>query len=168
MRVRALIVAAFALTACQRAETPEQTAARIQTESDSARVAFEAILTTFSQHFNAGQIDSVVAIYGDQAHVMPPNARPVHGRDAIRQMFRAYFQNGPVGQLRLHLENVTANGPVAVVRAGWTFAPLAGAPLPADTGVSIGHWQKVDGRWQLMEDIWRSDLPAPPPPPRRH
>ena len=168
MRFSALSIAGTVLLACApRTETPEHVAARIRAESDSARATFETIFADIGREFSAGQADSLVARYADDAHVLPPNSRPVHGRDAVRQMYTAAFQNGPVGALQFRVENVTVNGPVAVVRTAWVFTPPAGTPIPVDTGAAIDHLERVDGRWLIMEETWRSDLPLPPPPPRR-
>jgi uncharacterized protein (TIGR02246 family) len=125
-------------------------------------------MTAYGRYFSAGHTDSLLAFYADQAHVMPPNSRQVQGRDAVRQMYAAVFQNGPTGVLRFHVDDVTANGPVAVLRASWTFTPPAGAPMPPDTGAGMGVWRKTDGHWKIMSEIWRSDLPVPAPaPPHR-
>jgi len=165
VRTRFVTAAALALVACQRAETPEQAAARIQTETEAARPAVEAMMAAYGRHFTAGHTDSLASMYMDDAHQLPPNMPPVHGKEAIRQGLAAYFANGPIGELQFRVENLVVNGPIAIVRAAWTFTPPAGAPMPADTGVGMAHWHLADGQWMIAEEIWRSNLPAPPPPP---
>jgi ketosteroid isomerase-like protein len=160
-----LICLALAISACHKTETAEQSAARIKAESETARPTFEAMMESYSRHFNAANVDSLVALYGDETHVMPPNTRPVEGREGVRKLFSTYFAQGPGGTLDLKVQSVTVSGPMAVVRTGWVFTPAAGAPMPADTGEGVAHWQKVDGRWVVVEDIWRSNLPPMPPPP---
>lgn len=158
-----LAVAAVAVAACQR-ETAQQTAARIQAESEAARTELEAFFAAYGRRFSAGHLDSLVAQYDAEAHVLPPNSPPIHGRDGVRQMYGSFFQGGPVGELRFKVEDVTVNGPVAIVRVGWIFTPPAGAPMPADTGAGIEHLHQADDHWLIVQEIWRSNRPMPPPP----
>ena len=160
-----LICLALAISACHKAETAEQSAARIKAESEAARPTFDAIMEGYSRHFNAANVDSLVALYSNETHVMPPNTRPVDGREALRKLFTDYFAQGPGGTLDLKVQSVSVSGPMAVVRTGWVFTPRAGSSTPADTGEGVAHWHKVDGRWVIVEDIWRSNLPPMPPPP---
>jgi uncharacterized protein (TIGR02246 family) len=160
------MIGLVACAACQKPQTPEQDEARSRAESDSARTTFQGLMDSYSRHFDAGQADSMAAMYAEDAHVMPPNFPPVQGRDGVRQMYGGFFQKGPVGTLAFHVASVAVNGPLAVVRAEYVFTAPSGAPTPADTGEGVAHWHRVNGQWLIMEEIWRSNLPLPAPPPR--
>jgi ketosteroid isomerase-like protein len=159
-----------ALAACQKAETPQQAATRMQQETDSARTAVQAMTANWSRWTAAGQADSIAGLFVDQGYELPPNAPPVHGRDAIKA-FEA--QDASLGQITLDLsvDDVAANGPVASARGAYEFTlqPGAGAPTGmtalADTGKWVGTLRQEGGQWQFTAVIWNSNRPLPPPAP---
>jgi gamma-glutamyl phosphate reductase len=70
---RLAVVTLLTLAACApKPETPEQMAARIQAESDSARPALQAALDAFARHYAAGQADSVAMFYAEDAEYLAP------------------------------------------------------------------------------------------------
>jgi uncharacterized protein (TIGR02246 family) len=159
----ASLIAAAALIACQATETAEQMHARIQMESDSARVAIEAKAAAFAQAISAGQVDAVAALYAPDATLMPPEMPAVTGRDAIRTTFQSMLAMMPGMTMRFEVQDVTANGSLAVERGVW----IATAPTPdggsAETrGKYLVQWSKVDGDWLIVQDIWNGDAPMPP------
>jgi ketosteroid isomerase-like protein len=165
----AVLAALVGVVACSGKETPEQATARMSAESDSAMTAVRAKGAKFAASFNAGQMDSVAAIYMELGRVMPPNAKTAVGRPAIK----AWLLEGMGGtpHLSLSTTDVVANGPVAVERGTYTMTitPPAGAKAPnnvvvSDTGKFLTHWSKVNGDWQIADDIFNSDKPAGPPP----
>lgn len=174
MRMRNGIVplAALALLAgCQpKADTPEQSQARTATESAAAKTAIDSLNAEFVKHFNMGHMDIVAGFYTEQAHMMPPNGPTAVGREAIKAVLSSFVALQPV--LALKAESVVASGADAIERGVVTFImtpPGASAPV-TDTGKYLVHWQRVDGKWYLADDIWNSDLPAmaPPAAPMKH
>ena len=74
-------VTLLALAACApKPETPEQTAARMKAESDSARPALQAALDRVARYFAAGRADSLVMFYADDAVLMLANMPALKGR----------------------------------------------------------------------------------------
>lgn len=163
----AAVAVLLAAAACARTETLEQMQSRVEAESDSARAAIEPIAQAYARYFAAGQADSIAAIYHEIAYVMPPNMASVRGGAAVREMMAGYFAAGAAGNLVFHIQNVTANGPIAVVRGHWVYTPPAGGRMPADSGYYMEHWARNNGTWQIAEDIWNSSAPLPPAPPAR-
>jgi len=153
--------------ACQpTAESPEAQRARLMAESDSARPAIEAQGTRFARYFNAGQIDSVVAMYTSSATVMPPGMPAVTGTDSIRATFAAMGSMMPAGTtLAFQVQSVVANGPIAIERGAWTMTtPAAGGAATETRGKYLVTWRTVGGEWRIQEDIWNEDAPPPAPP----
>jgi uncharacterized protein (TIGR02246 family) len=145
-----------------KAETPEQANQRMATEAAAARTAIEASNQRFMAFLNAGQGDSLAALYTENGRMMGPNATAYVGRAAI-----AGSVNGMAGMkpaLVLTVEDVAVNGPLAIERGAYKFTftpPGATAPM-TDTGKYLVHWHMVDGKWMEVDDIWNSDLPAMP------
>ena len=156
-------------TACQQAETPEQTAARIERESAAARTAIEAQDQRFSQFMAAGQTDSMVLIYTEDAELLAPNSPPVRGRAAIAEALGEMARTGSF-TLTLTAEEVVANGPHAVESGRYTMAFTPGPDAPsgitaaADTGKFLVHWRNEGGQWLMAHDMWSSNRPADPAP----
>jgi hypothetical protein len=71
-RASGAVITLAALAGCQAGETAEQMHARMQVESDSAKVAIEAQGARFAAAFNARQADSAAMVYTMDAVVMPP------------------------------------------------------------------------------------------------
>ena len=169
MRLTRLFTAALVgLAACQKAETPEQAAARITEESAAARTAIEARNAAFEAHFMAGHADSVAAFYTEDGEILPPNDKAVAGRANIQSVFASFLGSGTFA-FDLTTTAVVANGAHAVERGTYTmtFTPPAGAPpevkASADTGKYVAHWVNQGGTWLMALDMWSSDLPAPQP-----
>jgi ketosteroid isomerase-like protein len=161
----ALAVAAVTLVACQKSESPEQIASRMQVEADSARPAIAAQNARFMRYANANQADSVVDLYAPDAVLLPPNMPGAMGRDSIRARFEAVM--APGGVLTLTTASLVVNGPIAIERGNWTYAVPAQGTTPAmnASGKTLVHWHKVSGAWLMAEDMWNDDAPMAPPPP---
>jgi ketosteroid isomerase-like protein len=143
---------------------------RMNAESDSAMAAIRTKDTKFASAFNAMQMDSVTSMYMELGRVMPPNAKTAVGRPAVKAWLMEGMDQGSA-HLSLSPTDVMANGPVAVERGTYVyqFTPKAGAKAPMnvavnDTGKYLVHWQKVNGDWQIADDIFNSDRPAGPAP----
>jgi ketosteroid isomerase-like protein len=159
------LAAAATLAACQKAETPEQAASRMQAESDSARTAIEAQNARFVRYVNANQLDSLVLLYTPDGVLLPPDVPAATGRDSMKARFAGFV--APGGTVTLTTANLTANGPIAIERGNWTYAAPAQGRTPAMqfAGKYLVHWHQVDGQWLFAEDMWNNDAPAPPMPP---
>ncbi len=162
-------VTVLSATACQKPETPAETASRIERESAAARTAIEAQNARFAQFMAAGEADSMASMYTEDADVLAPNAPPVRGREAISGMFSGMGGTGSF-TLTLTTESVVANGPHAIEsgRYTMTFAPGPDSPpgmtASADTGKYLAHWRNDDGQWRMAHDMWSSNLPPQPAP----
>ena len=161
----ALAVATVTLAACQKAESPEQAASRMQAEADSAGPAIAAQNARWMRYANASQVDSVVELYTTDAVLLPPNTPAATDRAGIRASLAATMVPG--GVITLTTASLAVNGPLAIERGTWTYAIPAQGKTPAMNvaGKFLVHWRKVDGQWLFAEDIWNNDAPMAPPPP---
>ena len=169
MKLTRLFTAALvAVAACQKAETPEQAAARMEQESAAARTAIEAQGAAFAAHFSAGHADSVAAYYTENGEILPPNSPAASGRANIASWMAAGLAMGSY-TLNLTTQGVMASGDNALERGAYvfTYAPGPNAPkgskAMADTGKYIAHWHREGGTWLMAHDIWNSDIPLPQP-----
>lgn len=162
-------VVLVALVGCQQAETPEQAMARMERESAAARAAIEAQNARFARFFAAGQADSMLTVYTEDAELLPPNAPAVSGRENIRQWLGTMVGTG-TWSIAPTTVAVIANGPHAIERGRFIMSYTPGPNAPAgmtamtDTGKFIAHWRNEDGQWRMAHDIWNSNRPLPPPP----
>jgi len=168
MKLTRLIAAALTITACQKAETPEQAAARMEQETAAARTAIEAQAAAFSAHFSAGHADTVAAMYTEDGEVLPPNEKAVSGRANIQTYFANFLAMGTTS-LTLTTNAVAASGSHAIERGSYvlSFTPGPNAPKEmkavSDTGKYVAHWHNEGGTWLMGHDIWNSDMPLPQP-----
>lgn len=160
--VSALVTVA-ALTACQQAETAEQMHARMQMESDSARVAIDARGKAFTEAANAGNADGIASLYTDDAVLMPPDMPAVTGRDNIRAVFAGMMAQMPGMKIAFEVQDVAANGPLAGERGAWIITtPTPDGGSSEMRGKYLVAWHRIDGEWMMVWDIWNNDAPMPP------
>ena len=160
----------FALfAACQpAAETAEQAEARMATETSAARTAIEAANAQMAAHMNAERYDSAAMVYAEDARALAPNMVANVGRAAILKSLQGMA--GIKGTIGFVTTSVAVSGPLAVETGtySFTFTP-PGAPAPVtDTGKYMAHWHKMGDHWMIVENIWNSDLPAVPEPPKKN
>ena len=156
------------LAACQKPETAAQAQARMDQEAAAFRTQMQALTGNWERWTAAGQADSIAAAFTETGYELPPNAPPVHGRDAIKAF---QTQLASLGQTTIHIsvDEVMANGPVGVARGAYEFSLVPGPNAPAgvaaaDTGKWLGALRQNGGQWQFTTLTWNSNIPLPPPP----
>jgi ketosteroid isomerase-like protein len=172
---RIAAVTLLVLAACApKAETPEQMAARMQAESDSARTAIEAADARFIRYFLAGKADSAAMNYAEDAAFMVSNEPLVKGRHAIQERIAAMLGAG-TWEFNLTTTRVDASGPIAVEQGTYVMnlrpgphAPPGMAAMFPDTGKYVTAWKKVNGSWLIFADISNSNRTMPVPGAARH
>lgn len=125
----------------------EDASDRIRAGSD----AWEAAL-------NAGDLAALVALYTDDARVMPPNAASSQGHDAVREAFGAMIDAGLGGELT----TVTAATAGDLGHHVGTYQITAGGAV-VDRGKFVEIWRREGDAWKIAADIWNSDMPAAGP-----
>lgn len=139
-----LLSLVVALGAC--APTGSQESSELAATTDSWTAAL-----------NAGDVEAVAALYAEDARLLPPNGAMAQGRNAVRQEFGAMVAAGLKGELST-LEAVVA-GDIGYKVGTYTVMGPDGSVL--DRGKFIEVWQQVGGDWQIINDIWNSDMPVP-------
>ena len=130
------------------------------TASDTAadEAALRAADQTFMRAYWKGDLETVVALYAEDAVFLPANAPDVKGRDAIRKYYAtdmAGLKPGEAGMILESTQGVSGN-------LGWSSGR---AKDTAANGATTGTWKflsvsrKVNGKWLYIRDIWNSDGP---------
>ncbi|MGE5625134.1 MAG: YybH family protein [Bacillota bacterium] len=116
-------------------------------------------------YYNKGKVDKVVALYADDATLMPPDAPVASGKAAIKAFFAGDIA---ASQKAGYKFNITGT-PDGVVTGDWgwvsgtyTVTDKAGNIVDAGKYLSISH--RVKGKWYYVRDSWNSDGGIPQVP----
>ena len=148
------------------AQSPQQTRSSDSDEHDQSearsRAAIKAVLRSYEQALNAGDVQGVVKLYTDDAVVLPPNAPSAVGIDAVRATYTGIFQ-------AIHINLTFGIAEVNVVSPEWAFLRsnsngtvtilATGAQIPSSNH-ELFVLHKTQGGWKLARYSFSSVLPA--------
>jgi len=122
-----------------------------QVEDQSAELA--ALTDGWENALNAGDIDSLAGLYAEDCVLMPPNFELATGQAAARGAFGEMINAGQTGGLDT-IKAVAAGG-VGYHTGTYWIKDANGTTI--DRGKYMEGWQKIDGEWKIVHDIWNSD-----------
>jgi uncharacterized protein (TIGR02246 family) len=130
-----------------------------QTRAVDAAGTIRVIGNDWARHWNAGELDEVVAAYAADAVYLPPHHPAVHGRDSIREYLKAPLNHG-VSDLAFNVTYIKQQGPVAWDVGTYRMnVPLNDGTKKEDRGKYLTVWRRVGKKWLIAADAWSSDLP---------
>jgi uncharacterized protein (TIGR02246 family) len=113
----------------------------------------------WARHWNAQELDGVVAAYAEDAVYLPPHHEAVHGRDAIREYLKAPLSHG-VSDLAFDVTYIKQQGPVAWDVGTYRMSvPAEDGTTKEDHGKYLTVWRRIGKNWLIAADSWSSDLP---------
>jgi len=131
------------------------------TSADEAAIRLSA--PAWAVAYNAGDVDTLTAMYWDDAVLQPPGAPAATGHAAIREYLAGDSAGAKAAGLTLNIPEagaVDVSGDLAYEAGTFTVTDASGATV--DTGKYIGVFLKKDGKWLYIRDTWNSDMaPAP-------
>jgi uncharacterized protein (TIGR02246 family) len=130
-----------------------------KSRTSSAAATIKRIGDAGARHWNAGELDGVVASYAEDAVYLPPHHEAVHGRDAIREYLKAPLSHG-VSDLAFEVTYIKQQGPVAWDVGTYRMSiPHADCTKKEDHGKYLTVWRRAGKGWVIAADAWSSDLP---------
>ena len=131
-------------------------------ESDVVGIV-HAMDAEFMRNFAAKDAEQLAKdFYAEEAQLLLPNQRPVVGRLAIQEVFKALIGDG-LRKLELQTTKIEVSGDLAYgIGVYKMIATVGSAAETQDEGkyVVVYRRQKV-GTWRAVADIINSNLPAP-------
>ncbi len=131
------------------------------TSADLAAVKAEVL--DWIAAYNAGDANGVAALYAEDAVVMPPGAAAAVGRAAIRDFIAADIADSKAQGLKF-TGGESSDGAIDG-NTGWTtgtFAVTDSSGATVGTGKYLTAYERINGEWQIVRDIWNSDASANP------
>ena len=116
----------------------------------------EQIHGLFEQAFNAGDIESLIALYEPDAALIPQPGTVAEGTAAIRDSLQWFLDRG--GQITLDTKLVLRAGDLAFLANRWS---LTGGTMPDGTPAELGATtaevarRQPDGTWlYVIDNAW--------------
>jgi uncharacterized protein (TIGR02246 family) len=126
--------------------------------------AIRATDSSFARAFGAGDAAGMAGTYLPDAHLLPPNAGPIEGREAIQKFWKAVLDTYQV-TFSASADEIEGRGDLAYARGQFTLelTPKAGGgPVAHDEGKFLEVLRRqADGAWRYAVDMYSSDLPVP-------
>jgi len=132
---------------------------KVDTEADVA--AIKSSTEEYDATLKAGDLDSWMSLYTDDAVRMPPNMPALVGKDAIRNFYQPILEQYVI-DINETCEEVIVCGDWAFIRGTYTYTmtPKVGGDPSLDSGKWIAlHKRQSDGSWNIYRNIFNSDLP---------
>jgi len=148
----------IAVSACAPAAPPP-----VDTAAEEA--ALKAITAAWLDAYNAGDVEKIVAMYAEDAVLMPPHAAVAPGHAGIRAFLTTDAAAAKAAGVKLVPGAATAGvaGDTGWESGSYTVANASGATV--DSGSYLSVSRKSNGKWLLVRDIYNSDRPLPAPAP---
>jgi uncharacterized protein (TIGR02246 family) len=108
---------------------------------------------------NAGDLDTLMSFYSEDAIKIPPNEPAVRGKDAIRSGYEKLFEKN-IRQEKHVVADIKISGDLAVTNTTWT---LPGITEKAEgPSKPTGNWIRIfgrqpDGSWKIIYMIWSDE-----------
>jgi ketosteroid isomerase-like protein len=103
--------------------------------------------------YNSGDLDALAELYSEDCRLLPPGATVMEGRDAVRTVFGSMRDAGLSGTLT-SIESKQAGD--LGYNVG-TYAVSTEDGTIVGTGKFLEVWQRIDGQWKMINDIWNED-----------
>jgi len=106
---------------------------------------------------NAGDVETIVGLYAEDAVVMPPGAPRASGHGAIRAyLTQAVADSKEVTLAAGTVNEVGVSGDVAWHSGNYTVTDRKSGAV-VDGGSYMEIWRRAGGAWRIVRDIWNSD-----------
>ena len=107
---------------------------------------------------NAKDVEGILAYFHDDAQRMAPNKPTIKGMDAIKaELVKNMESDSTNTTISFAVTDVWAAGDMAVETGAWTVIGEDGTEL--DKGKYMSLFEKRDGKYACIRDIWNSDMP---------
>ena len=161
MRFSIILFAAsfFLLASCNSAsDSPSAAEESAKVDMDQVKTAIQEIETAWAAAQNAKDVNTLIGMYTDDAISMPDGAPSLQGKAAIQARMEDEFAKTPEGQTNTYevLEIYGDENIVTEIGKG-TTKDAAGAVV--STGKYMVVWQKTDGKYLCLREIYNSDAP---------
>ncbi len=111
--------------------------------------------------FNGGDAAGVAQLYEENARLMAPNAPVMQGRAELEAFCKEFIATGAQLTFKQLTVHETPDLCVSIGTYEMTI-PVPGEDPQKDQGKFVEVWRRQgDGSWQIADDIFNSDLPAP-------
>jgi uncharacterized protein (TIGR02246 family) len=163
--IHAAVAAAglLALAGCAQQAAPVDTAADV--------TAIHAATAAWVAAYNAGDADKIVALYADDAIMMPPDAAAATGHEAMKQYLTADMAGAKAAGVSFALDADASGVSGDLAWHSGTFHVAGADGASVSTGKYTEVWRKTDGKWLMIRDVWNNDAPAAAapaaPPPKK-
>lgn len=110
--------------------------------------------------YNAGDVDKIVALYAEDGIMMPPDSVSLKGHEAMKAYLATNIAQSKAGGFGFALD---ADAAAVTGDLGWhsgAFHVTDSKGATAATGKYVEIWQKTDGKWLMIRDIWNNDPAA--------
>ena len=121
---------------------------------------FDVTTQQWVQAYNAGNADTIVAMYAEDGIMMPPDAPAKAGHAAMKEFLTSDMAASKEAGLSLSLSD-SQEGMSGDM--GWhsgKFAVNDKDGKTVMTGKYVEVWKKQNGKWLMIRDIWNNDAPA--------
>jgi ketosteroid isomerase-like protein len=126
--------------------------------------AIRDLVTQWNGFLQSRNDSAIVALYDSTGVLLPAGMPAVSGTEQMRAFWAQLWAMN--ASLSLAPEVVEVSGDLAVERGRWTWSnPLPDGSQATDAGKYLVSWRRVNGQWKVVNDIWNSDNPPPPPAP---
>lgn len=141
---RLLILSLLLTTACTHITRDVQ---------PDAGPAIRRMSREFAEAASAGNVDGMMAIYADDALLLPPNAPEFRGTAAIRQFWTGMEAAKPKVTLTPVTILESCELATEIGRYELTIGPMK------DEGKYVVTWRRTGGEWRAVADIFNSNKP---------
>lgn len=109
----------------------------------------------FMRCFNSGHLDSLEALYQENAWSMPDASPVLNGKKAIMEHTRLMYELGN-RFTELKVESKTVEGNLGFERGTWTMA--IGPQKILYRGSYVTQWRYVDGEWKIESEMSKTNF----------
>ena len=134
-------------------------------ESDD-RAQLDAASEAWVAAFNARDADAMVALTTEDVVLLPPNAEPVRGREAVRTIWTRAVASAKA-DASVTVDETVISGDYAYKTGSYVYTLPNGVVV--ERGKFLEVWKRTDAGWRIHRDMFSSNLPVrvpvPDPPP---